>query len=66
VVAYTCDPALRRLRQENRELKASLSSIAIPCLKKKKKAKIELETRRRVSRTGEDTRNLGPLQTAGL
>jgi hypothetical protein len=37
VVAHACNLTLRRLKQEGRELEASLAYIAIFCLKKKKR-----------------------------
>jgi hypothetical protein len=39
VVVHTCNPALWRLKQEDREWQANLGYIARPCLKKKKKKK---------------------------
>jgi hypothetical protein len=36
IVAHLCIPSLRRVKQENHELKASLGYIVRPCLKKKK------------------------------
>jgi hypothetical protein len=39
MVLQTCNPALRRLRQEDLQFKDSLGYIVRPCLQKKKKKK---------------------------
>jgi hypothetical protein len=36
MMAHTCNPSLRRQRQEDCKFKASLDCIASPCLKNKK------------------------------
>jgi hypothetical protein len=37
MVVHSCNPALRRLRQEVQEFKVSMGNIARPLLKKKRK-----------------------------
>jgi hypothetical protein len=65
VVAHTVIPALRRLRQEDFRIEASLSYIARSCLKKP--ALVHLQQRpehrtRRWGRTGELEKRNSPLR----